>query len=401
MRRTLLVMFLVTGSLLAVSAVYRRMTPEVSAGRIPAVSNEVLERVPARLNDAFSQKTEALRASLAQNPEDLSAAVRLARLELQEGRAHGDPRRLGYAQAALAPWWRQATPPDEVLLLRATLEQSLHAFPEALADLELLLQRDPSNAQAWITRAVVLAVRGEYAQSEESCRPLGALAGILVETVCMTNAQSQHGKAREAFERLELTLRQQSEELPVEVSTWALSTLADAAARSGNERGVESNLQRALALDPKDPFLLAAYADHLLDAHRPEEVLKLLRDEKQNDGLLLRRVLAEKALGASNDDADELRARYAASHLRGDSLHRREEARFVLSVEKEPARALALARANWEVQKEFWDARILLESALAARAPQAAKPVLDALELNHAEDPTLLELARRVRELES
>ncbi len=401
MRRALLVVLVITSGLLVISAVYRRVVPEETEGHLPASPDEVLEHVTARGTDPASLKTEGLRAALAKDPNDERAAVELARFELQQGRAAGDPRRIGYAQAALAPWWALAEPPDDVLLLRATIKQTMHGFEEALADLDTLLRRDPGNAQAWLTRAVVLAVRGDYAQSEQSCRPLGTLSGLFVETVCMTNAQSQHGQARESYQRLDTLLRQPGETLSPEEQSWALSTLAEAAAHAGDPAAAEASLKKALSIDPADHFLVAAYADLLLDAHRPKEALTLLGDDRKDDGLLLRRVLAEKALGLNEDAADELRGRYAASHLRGDSLHRREEARFVLAIDRDATRALELAVANWGVQKEFWDARVLLEAALEAKNPAAAQPVLDALEANHAEDPTLLELARRVKALKS
>ncbi|MBA3460616.1 MAG: hypothetical protein H0T46_11675 [Deltaproteobacteria bacterium] len=42
---------------------------------------------------------------------------------------------IGRAQATLGRWWKLAVPPDDVLLLRATIEQSLHDFSAARADL--------------------------------------------------------------------------------------------------------------------------------------------------------------------------------------------------------------------------------------------------------------------------
>jgi hypothetical protein len=61
-----------------------------------------------------------------------------------------------------------------------------------------------------------------------------------------------------------------------------------------------------------------------------------------------------------------LRARFAASQLRGDRVHLREEARFTLELLGDPQAALALARENWTVQKELPDLRLLLESSLAS-----------------------------------
>lgn len=400
MRRALLVVVIVTSSLLLVSAVYRQFAAEESDGRVPAFGDEVLEHVPARANDAYSKRAQGLRAALALKPDDVETAVQLAKVELNEGRSRGDPRHIGYATAALAPWWHLAEPPDDVLLLRATIKQTMHGFRDAIADLDVLLRRDPGNAQAWLTRAVVLAVVGDYEKSEESCRPLGALSGVLIETVCMTNAQSQHGKARESYERLKSAIAHAPAQLSVAERAWALSTLAEAAMHSGEGAAAEASLKEALLLDQADHYLVAAYADFLLDAGRADEALKVLGDDTQDDGLLLRRVLALKALGRGSDDADVLRARYAASHQRGDSLHQREEARFALWVDGDVPKALELATANWGVQKEYWDARVLLEAALAAKSKSAAAPVLETLERNHAEDPVLLGLAAKAKALQ-
>ena len=81
--------------------------------------------------------------------------------------------------------------------------------------------------------------------------------------------------------------------------------------------------------------------------------------------------------------------------MRGDSLHRREEARFSLHVLSEPQEALRLAQENWAAHRERWDARIYLEAALAAGTPGAARPVLDWLRDNRVEDFRLAALAQQ------
>jgi hypothetical protein len=75
--------------------------------------------------------------------------------------------------------------------------------------------------------------------------------------------------------------------------------------------------------------------------------------------------------------------------MRGDSLHRREEARFTLHVLKQPHEALRLARENWAAHREPWDARIYLEAARAAGDPGAARPVLDWLREHRVQDVRL------------
>ena len=112
----------------------------------------------------------------------------------------------------------------------------------------------------------------------------------------------------------------------------------------------------------------------LLERGRANEVIDRLKGRERNDALLLR--LAE-AYAATDDQArdrtvEALRARFAAARERGDSVHRREEARFTLRLLKRPQQALKLAQLNWQVQKEPADARILLEAARAAGNDAAA-----------------------------
>ena len=94
--------------------------------------------------------------------------------------------------------------------------------------------------------------------------------------------------------------------------------------------------------------------------------------------------------------AQTLRERFAAAAMRGDTLHRQEESRFQLAVEHNQARALDMAVSNWEIQREPYDARILLEAAVAAGRRDAAQPVLDWLAQSKHEDPQLTTLAQRL-----
>jgi hypothetical protein len=158
----------------------------------------------------------------------------------------------------------------------------------------------------------------------------------------------------------------------------------------------------ALALDPRDSYLLGAYADFLLDQKRLQDVVRLLKGHERVDGLLLRKALALQQLPAEQAALraaiTELGARFAAASERGDSVHQREQARFELHLRGRPQAALALARRNWEVQKEPADMRILLEAALAAGERQAARPVLDWIAVHHVQDASLARLARAAGE---
>src|SRR3989440_5770893 len=117
----------------------------------------------------------------------------------------------------------------------------------------------------------------------------------------------------------------------------------------GETDRAERHLKEALALGVSDQFLLAAYADFLLDRGRPQEVVTLLKDWTRSDPLLLLLALAEKVLGAPvlEEHVRTLKSRFDAAAMRGDKLHQQEEARFNLYLLGQRPRALALAKENW------------------------------------------------------
>src|SRR5690606_23291743 len=100
---------------------------------------------------------------------DAALAARAAQLFIERGRRSGDPRDYGYAEGLLRPWWSDPAAPDAVLLLRATLRQHRHEFDPALADLDRLIERNPLDAQALLTRATLHRVRGALDRSLQDC----------------------------------------------------------------------------------------------------------------------------------------------------------------------------------------------------------------------------------------
>ncbi|MEC5159750.1 MULTISPECIES: hypothetical protein [unclassified Janthinobacterium] len=371
----------------------------VAAPYTPASGAEVVEVLPRRA-DPLQRELRSLRAALAAHPRDLGLATGLARRYIGAARSETDPRYLGYAQAALAPWWQLPAPPAEVRLLRATVLQSTHQFSAALADLDAVIAADPANAQAWLTRATVLTVQGDYPAATASCARAAGLADALVGVTCLSGVAGVSGRLLNSEKLLALTL-QRSAGAASELQSWALTLLAEMATRRGDAAVAEARYRAALALDPRDSYLLGAYADFLLDQRRPAEVVKLLKDQGRVDALLLRHALAlqqgagtPQALAAA---AAELGARFDAAALRGDTVHQREQARFELHLRGNGAAALALARRNWAVQKEPADMRVYLEAALRARDAAAAAPVLQWIAANGVEDVALARLARQLR----
>lgn len=379
------------GLLILLAIAIAGRTPQAAAAlRTPTDPAEVLETVIGG-NDARTRQLRELRGALAIDPKNLRAALLLARIDIQLARERADPRFLGQAQAALAPWWVEDAPAP-VLVLRATIEQSLHDFDSALRHLDGALRVAPDDPQAWLTRAVVLTVRARYDEARLSCGHVAPLAGELAFAVCETQIDSLTGKAAPAYARLTAAL---GEGRSNDEREWAVSSLGEYAVRYGDQKTAEEHFRDAMKLAPDDAYVRGALADLLLDIGRNAEVIALLAGKELDDGMLLRLALAEKRVNGpkGEEHREMLKARFDASHARGDVVHRREEARYRLYLEDDARGACDLAKANWDVQKEPWDARILLATAVAAHDREAAASVLAHLATWHLEDPTIANLA--------
>lgn len=341
---------------------------------VPADDAAVLERLPEQA-DSSLRELKRWRRALAAAPTRLELALPFARRALDAARASGDPRYLGMAQAALAPWWRDADPPAPVLLLRATLRQSQHEFDAALADLDRLLERQPGDAQARLTRATVRAVVGRADDARSDCAALEGRASALVVAACRAGAAAADESTTGAPARgvdAELGAALAASRDPAGVRAWATTLAAERAARRGDAVAAERHFVAARALDPDDAYLRGTFADFLLDAGRPRDALAVVAGAERNDALLLRIALAERALPEARADflrhRTALADRFAAARARGDVVHRREEARFRLDIEGDAAGALALARANAAVQREPADLALLARAEAAVRA---------------------------------
>ena len=372
--------------------------PVRAAPRVPDNDAQVLERVPARAGDARSRALEAQRAAWRRDPQNVALSVALARRYVEEAAAQGDPRYVGYAQAALAPWWNAAAPPVSVRVQRAVLRQYGHQFDPALADLAAAVQAEPDNAEAWSWQAAIHMVRADYVAARRDCAALAPLVPALIATACNAYLDSMTGQAAPAAAALAAAV-QAAPEADAAQRLWVLTRLAEIEQRRGDVAAAERAFRAALALGQDDVYLLAAYADLLLDLGRAAEVLPLLKDGARADVLMLRLALAAKATGDARAAGwtRELAARFDAARARGDSTHEKEESRFALALLGDAPRALTLARANYALQREAADARVLLEAAVAARQPEAAAPVLAWLASGQVEDAALRTLAAQLK----
>lgn len=364
-----------------------------AAPRMPASDAEVLETLPTRSLDRRFREVRLLRTQLNANRNDVALATRVAALYFGLALSEGDPRYVGYAQAALAPWWSVAEPPVEVLVWRATLRQYRHDFEGALEDLDKALAIDARQAQAWSQRAAILMVRARYDEARASCRKLQGIAPQGIAAICLYSVESLGADARAALSAA-LQVLPAATRLPVDQKLWIWTRVAEMAQRLDDAPRAEKLYREALAFGVDDAYLETAYADFLLDQGRAREVLPRLKDKVRSDPLLLRLVLAEKILGAPgySEHKAALAARFDAARQRGDKLHLGEEARFALEVLGNAHVAVRIAQENWVDQREPRDARILLEAAAAAGDREAAEPAISWFRDNKIVAPRLQRL---------
>jgi hypothetical protein len=359
--------------------------PGALAGpHVPRDDATVLERLPLRRSDPVAAELRRLRGAA------------LARRYFELAMAQGEPRYVGYAEAALRD--AHDDRPAEVLFVRGLLKQYRHDFNGALLDLQAALKHDPEliGARSW--RAAIFMVAADYAAAREECRALEPLASELVATGCRAAVDGATGKARSAYHGLKAALDARKDAGP-ESRLWALTRLAELAERLEQPAAAERHFRDALALGLRDDYLLAAYADFLLEHGRAAEVGALVKRWGNSDNLLLRLALAARAqkLPEAQKRTQALAERFAAAALRGERLHLGEEARFLLELKGDAKGALDAALENWKSQREPRDARVLLEAALAVGDRKAAAPVLRWLEQSGLEDARLRRLAANLK----
>ena len=352
---------------MAAGALFALATVTASASPyLPRDDATILERVPARSD---LERLAPLRAAAAASPPSLEASLALATAYIGIGRRNSDPRFIAYAQAALLPWLARSPPPERALVLQATTLQYLHRFDAALAELDRALEREPLDAQAWLTRAALLELRGDYAAARRDCARLVRTADEFSALTCLASVAGRNGQLAASYARLQ-TPGELDPRLPTALRVWRLAVLAEMAGRLGDDQAAEAWLRDALRADGDDPYVKAAYADLLLRKDRSGEALTLLAGSEAQDPLLLRLAIAAQRLARPQGDrwTQAYEERLRAAERDGDTTHQREQAMYLLEVRGDAAAALVSARRNWSVQREPTDLCIYAEASLRAQS---------------------------------
>jgi len=304
------------------------------------------------------------------------------------------------ARKLLAPWWDTQNPPIKIRLQRATLLQRDHHFEEALADINLALQANPKSTEAWLMKTTILTVMGRYEEARRASIPLFGLAPPLVAMTAGTAPTSSNGELLKSYEFLK-EASEKHQDAPAAIKAWSQTALAEMAERLGRVIAADEHFREALIIDSSSPYLLNAYSYFLLDQKKPERVLNLLKNVKED--LPLPWLLAEKSLNGNSTEYERILQIFERNkkkaHLAHGHSHGREEAIFFLHVKKDPLESLHHAQENWQSQKEAADLRILLQASIAAEDEVTLADTLRWIEEREFEDARLTQIKEAARRI--
>jgi len=307
-----------------------------------------------------------------ESPLSAQDAQRVAANYLDLARSAREPRYFGRAEAVLRPWIARSNTTPGLLLLQADILQNRHDFKGARHTLDRVVSLDPSEPRAHLMRATLLMVQGESARARSDCAALMGLGETAIGTVCLAQSLAGTGQIDRAESMIGLVLNRDELREPATLA-WAQATLGELATRRGDLAAAKFHLRTAFEATPQDESIRSALADVLIASQEPDEALQVLDLPRPSVGLLVRRLLAQTIVRDAGRGATlgQLKELLRLEAERGERVHLREETLLALGTGRPPKETLALAQANFAVQREAIDARLLARAAFIARDANA------------------------------
>lgn len=359
----------------------------------PAFVVAVLPGGSSRARDASARQLELSRS-------DPQLAAQLAGELLEQARLSAQPQLYGRAESVLAPWIARPTVPAPLLILEANILQQRHEFAAAIALADRAIAQDPRSGHARLMRANVHIVTGAYEHARPDCAWLLGSGEQWTGSVCIAQVLGSTGQLERARALLERLMAGDAAGPTAEVLAWTLSVRADLALRAGALPEAQDLLMRAVALAPASDYTRLALADVLIARNQLAEAVNILDTTRPSVGVLLRRAIAQSRIDAGHtpDSLAELEERLNVSAQRGERTHLREETRLALEFPHDGAdgrqAALALARDNFNVQRETEDIRLFARAVVVTRDPAALATLKEWLQHSRYEDIVVDQLLR-------
>jgi len=220
---------------------------------VPSDDNEIVERLPLSATDPSVRRVDSLRKQIDAQPGNTGLRIELARRYFDLAGAQGDPRYVGYAQAALRPLAGVAESNPNYWLVLGMLQQYSHDFAGALTSLNRANQIDPQLAEPMAWRAAIYMVQARYPEALAECEKLPAYVHPLFATGCSAYVRATTGALAASFETLRNAV-DTAKGAPPELVLWELNRLADMALRLQQPDLAGNLFQRALKIGVKMAF---------------------------------------------------------------------------------------------------------------------------------------------------
>lgn len=333
----------------------------------PNLYGFALDNLPITAQDALKQ--------IKLEPDNPSVVLNAAEVLIEHGRLVGNSATVAAADAMLVSF-PSTNSMARALRLRAIAQQYLHNFDEALALIAKSLEIDSSDATVFLTRANILVVQGKLGEAQRACRAIASALRYDLFILCDTTVRAIGPQASVVAWRLRDLL--DIGRMDSALTGYAYSVLGEIAMFQGDDKKAQKLLEKAQTLDPENLRIRMLHADSLLNLSKYREALMVLYDSADTDALLVRRAIAYKHSGNKEALAravKEIERRIQGNIRAQHTGHAREESLYYLEVLNEPLKALERANINWTVQREFEDARLLLDAAISADSIDDVKKI--------------------------
>ena len=249
------------------------------------------------------------------------------------------------------------------LLARAWIAQARHQFTDSLTLINSVIEHDPTNGQAWLTKASVLQVQGEHALANRACGNVLRFISLETGLLCKARAAQSHDEKHHALLTVQTLFKQRLSGISQpETRGWAYGIAAELAAEL--HRAVQAETYFKASLEAFSSIQVrASYMDFLIQQQRYQDAVKI-SEHSTNPALYIRELIARKKANIGNPA--HLRRAIQHTHRQfshwqehQDYQHAREMAMFYLDVMEKPTLALTLAEINLQNQKEQEDRALL------------------------------------------
>lgn len=243
----------------------------------------------------------------------------------------------------------------------AVVAQAQHQFDDAERLTREALSIDNRNDRARLLLASIHLVRGEADAALGQCNAL-AQSPIPVVVTCRARVAHARSEPQPSLGRLE-RLAAIADQLAMDddVRAWMLGVAGDLAVTADRAHDALGFFRRSLEL-VDSAQVRAAMADVLLELDRFGDVVSAIDADSHSLALVVRRQIAMRGLGRSDEIADSIRqADHRFQHWigEGDWVHAREMARFYIDVLPRRDLARELAAINIAIQSEPEDKQLV------------------------------------------